>query len=84
MQEQISNDRHAPGGVKRRSVLKWGSALLGATAVSGTGVFYGLKAANGTPDKNEKVVWATCNVNCGSRCPLRVHVRRAGGAYRNG
>ncbi|MDD4730566.1 MAG: molybdopterin-dependent oxidoreductase [Desulfovibrio sp.] len=75
MQEQISNDRHAPGGVKRRSVLKWGSALLGATAVSGTGVFYGLKAANGTPDKNEKVVWATCNVNCGSRCPLRVHVR---------
>ena len=23
----------------------------------------------------EKVVWSSCNVNCGSRCPLRVHVK---------
>jgi anaerobic dimethyl sulfoxide reductase subunit A len=23
----------------------------------------------------EKIVWSACNVNCGSRCPLRVHVK---------
>ena len=23
----------------------------------------------------EKIVWSSCNVNCGSRCPLRVHVK---------
>jgi len=75
MQDNCSENRQAPGGVTRRSVLKWGAAMAGVTAASGTGLFYGLKAANGTPDMNEKVVWATCNVNCGSRCPLRVHVQ---------
>ena len=24
---------------------------------------------------SEKTVWSSCNVNCGSRCPLRVHVK---------
>jgi anaerobic dimethyl sulfoxide reductase subunit A len=24
---------------------------------------------------SEKIVWSSCNVNCGSRCPLRVHVK---------
>lgn len=24
---------------------------------------------------SEKIVWSTCNVNCGSRCPLRLHVK---------
>ncbi len=23
----------------------------------------------------DKIVWSSCNVNCGSRCPLRVHVK---------
>jgi len=23
----------------------------------------------------DKVVWSTCNVNCGSRCPLRLHIK---------
>lgn len=23
----------------------------------------------------DRIVWSSCNVNCGSRCPLRVHVR---------
>ena len=27
------------------------------------------------PEQNEKIVWSSCNVNCGSRCPLRLHVK---------
>ncbi|MBW2635491.1 MAG: hypothetical protein JRE14_15520, partial [Deltaproteobacteria bacterium] len=23
----------------------------------------------------DKVVWSTCNVNCGSRCPVRLFVK---------
>ncbi|MCG8687084.1 MAG: molybdopterin-dependent oxidoreductase, partial [Desulfobacterales bacterium] len=26
------------------------------------------------PSGDKKIVWSSCNVNCGSRCPLRVHV----------
>lgn len=26
-------------------------------------------------EQHEKIVWSSCNVNCGSRCPLRVHVK---------
>lgn len=25
--------------------------------------------------QHEEIVWSSCNVNCGSRCPLRVHVK---------
>lgn len=75
MHNQTSEDRQAPGGMSRRSVLKWGAALAGVTAASGTGLFYGLKAANGTPEKNEKILWTSCNVNCGGRCLLRAHVQ---------
>ncbi|PKH05407.1 DmsA/YnfE/YnfF family dimethyl sulfoxide reductase [Moritella sp. Urea-trap-13] len=30
--------------------------------------------ANDTIPADEKVVWSACTVNCGSRCPLRMHV----------
>lgn len=26
-------------------------------------------------ETGEKTVWSSCNVNCGSRCPLRVQVK---------
>ena len=26
-------------------------------------------------NRRDKIVWSACNVNCGSRCPLRVHVK---------
>ena len=28
-----------------------------------------------TNKPNEKIFWSSCNVNCGSRCPLRLHVK---------
>ncbi|XXJ19311.1 hypothetical protein ACR42D_07125 [Desulfovibrio caledoniensis] len=62
------------GSVSRRSVLKWTAALGGLASISGGGLFYGLKRANSQPKTDEKTVWTTCNVNCGSRCLLRAHV----------
>ena len=63
--------------LSRRSFLKWSAALGGTAALAGGGI--GLlqaarsAAAAGAPE--ERVVWQSCMVNCGSRCPLRVHVR---------
>ncbi|WP_272573939.1 DMSO/selenate family reductase complex A subunit [Providencia sp. PROV259] len=31
-------------------------------------------ANEATPTPEEKIVWSACTVNCGSRCPLRMHV----------
>jgi DmsA/YnfE family anaerobic dimethyl sulfoxide reductase A subunit len=67
-------------GLSRRSFVK-GSALtaLAATATAGAfGSLYGCDSpAPDTTDpapKNEQVVWSHCNVNCGGRCPLQIHV----------
>jgi anaerobic selenocysteine-containing dehydrogenase len=35
------------------------------------GIYHKLETHN-LPDK---IVWSTCNVNCGSRCPVRLHVK---------
>ncbi len=63
--------------LSRRSFLKWSAALGGTAALAGGG-FSLLEAARsagapGAPE--ERVVWQSCMVNCGSRCALRVHVR---------
>jgi anaerobic dimethyl sulfoxide reductase subunit A len=61
----------------RRSFMKW-SAALGGSAVLASGVT-GLPAGqpNGkaSAQTDTEVFWSSCNVNCGSRCPLRLHVR---------
>lgn len=63
--------------VTRRSFVK-GSSALGALAVASTGLtlpFSKKAIAKETPAKSdEKIVWSSCTVNCGSRCPLRMHV----------
>ena len=78
-----TSESRSTGGVPRRSFLKWSSAAGGAAALATTGAHYGvlpgLRAANaaettGGPDI-DRTVWSSCNVNCGSRCPLRMQVR---------
>ncbi|SDB84165.1 anaerobic dimethyl sulfoxide reductase subunit A [Sanguibacter gelidistatuariae] len=70
------------GGVSRRSVLKWSAAVGGGAALVGTGVYAGVLPGIGSenavalsPAAEDKIVWSSCNVNCGSRCPLRMVVK---------
>ncbi|WP_037385867.1 dimethylsulfoxide reductase subunit A [Serratia sp. DD3] len=66
----------------RRKLVK-NSAIGGlALAVGGVTLPFSrqVKAENGVtpgaavPKPEEKVVWSACTVNCGSRCPLRMHI----------
>ncbi|ELY4600680.1 molybdopterin-dependent oxidoreductase [Cronobacter malonaticus] len=68
-----------PVGISRRTLVK--STALGGLALAAGGISlpFGVRqvaAAIGhaisPPD--ERVVWSACTVNCGSRCPLRMHV----------
>lgn len=66
--------------VSRRSFLKWSAILGGAATLAGGGFKVGLdavKSAAAAPigPGETKMVWNSCNVNCGSRCPLQVFVR---------
>ncbi len=63
----------------RRSFLKWSSATVGGAAALGVATKYGLLPAmrNGSTAaaaSPEQIIWSSCNVNCGSRCPLLLHV----------
>jgi anaerobic dimethyl sulfoxide reductase subunit A len=70
--------------VSRRCFLKWSAVVGGTAAVAGAGWKLGLVPI-GQEDSAQateltgstaaaKIVWSSCNVNCGSRCPLRLHV----------
>lgn len=71
-------------GPGRRRFLQW-TAIAGAATGVASASSCGLQrkadlAAAGPADADaadagEKVVWSSCNVNCGSRCPLRLVVR---------
>ncbi len=68
--------------VSRRGFLKWSAALGGAAVLANGGLAFGMEQAEPAPSGQPlaaegatKIVWNACNVNCGSRCPLRVHVR---------
>ena len=67
--------------VPRRAFMKWSAAAGGAAAAVGVGAHYGLlplPSASAEPaagaGAGEKMVWSSCNVNCGSRCPLLMTV----------
>lgn len=63
--------------VSRRTFVQTGAIGGLALAASGVSLPFG-KAKAGTvaphSSADEKVVWSACTVNCGSRCPLRMHV----------
>ncbi len=64
----------------RRDFVKSSSALGSLAAVAGSMSLPfksnpALAASEpASPQSEEKVVWSACTVNCGSRCPLRMHV----------
>lgn len=66
--------------ISRRGFIKGGAAVLASSMfpfsieiINATSVWADMpKAKPGTPDK---ILWNSCNVNCGSRCALRVHVK---------
>ncbi len=63
--------------VSRRSFLKW-SAVLGTAATLGCGSSSSSDDNDGdTPSAPsfDKEVWNGCNVNCGSHCPLKLHIK---------
>ncbi|MBW7982375.1 dimethylsulfoxide reductase subunit A [Enterobacillus tribolii] len=63
--------------VSRRKLVKT-SAIGGLAAASGSLSLPFARQAAAEPapaaSADEKVVWSACTVNCGSRCPLRMHV----------
>jgi anaerobic dimethyl sulfoxide reductase subunit A len=62
--------------LNRRSFLKWNAALGGTAVLAQGGLSFGMEAADRAEAADEeKVVWSACLVNCGSRCPVRLHVR---------
>ena len=70
--------------LSRRRFLKWSAITGGTAAVAGAGWKLGLvPIGNEDPahaselansGAGAKTVWSSCNVNCGSRCPLRLRV----------
>ncbi|QCR36567.1 DMSO/selenate family reductase complex A subunit [Nissabacter sp. SGAir0207] len=64
--------------ISRRTLLK-GSLATSALAIAAEGIALPFQqsektlAGAGEP-QSERVVWSACTVNCGSRCPLRMHV----------
>lgn len=74
----MSDEEHY-GGISRRTLVK-NTAIGGlALAAGGLSLPFGLKSAaaavtGALSDSPERIVWSACTVNCGSRCPLRMHV----------
>ncbi|EKY1943547.1 molybdopterin-dependent oxidoreductase [Cronobacter turicensis] len=68
----------SPVGISRRTLVK--STALGGLALAAGGISlpFGLRPAAAAAGRaiapDERVVWSACTVNCGSRCPLRMHV----------
>ncbi|MDR2502785.1 MAG: molybdopterin-dependent oxidoreductase, partial [Deltaproteobacteria bacterium] len=61
----------------RRDVLKGASVILASSLFPiSIEVFNpGEAIAQPSGEGEEKIIWNSCNLNCGSRCALRVHVR---------
>lgn len=60
--------------LSRRKFLQT-SSLAGALTATDLALPFKALAVPGEKAGEEKVVWSACTVNCGSRCPLRMHVK---------
>lgn len=62
--------------VSRRGLMK--TTAIGGLAMASNALTLPFTriahAADTLAPVSEKVVWSACTVNCGSRCPLRMHV----------
>lgn len=58
---------------QRRTLLK-ATSVAAAVAASNVVLPFKKAVASEKPSE-EKIVWSACTVNCGSRCPLRMHVK---------
>ncbi|EOC0417164.1 molybdopterin-dependent oxidoreductase [Cronobacter malonaticus] len=74
----MSNTEY-PAGISRRTLVK--STALGGLALAAGGISlpFGVRqvaaaVGHAISPPDERVVWSACTVNCGSRCPLRMHV----------
>lgn len=74
---QYDDTTPKPEGITRRAVLKGGSILLASSVFPFSIEILnpGEALAVPEPDGKEKIFWNSCNVNCGSRCALRLHVK---------
>ncbi|PHI29212.1 DMSO/selenate family reductase complex A subunit [Budvicia aquatica] len=65
------------GNVTRREFIQTSVAVTGAAAVAGSITLPFAASATTAPatDASETYSYSACLVNCGSRCPLKVHVK---------
>ncbi|MHC1711277.1 MAG: DMSO/selenate family reductase complex A subunit [Solidesulfovibrio sp.] len=62
--------------INRREFLKWSAFLGSMTALTGASLLYAPNTVQACATETlEKVVIGACHVNCGNRCPLRLHVQ---------
>ncbi|EBE8061571.1 dimethyl sulfoxide reductase subunit A [Salmonella enterica] len=59
--------------VTRRKLLQTGGLMAAVSSISLPFSFNSI-AGEKLPSSEEKLVWSACTVNCGSRCPLHMHV----------
>lgn len=83
MSEKTSlTDFATDAAISRRTFLKWSAALGGTAVLVDGGLSLGLErvaptegTASALAEPQPQLFWNSCMVNCGSRCPLRLHVQ---------
>lgn len=68
------------GGISRRTLVKSGALGGLALAAGGISLPFGIRQVAAAVNEavihtEDKIVWGACSVNCGSRCPVRMHVK---------
>lgn len=73
-----NNKRSIAGSLSRREFIQTSAAVTGAAAIAGSITLpFSVQAApeQAAPVSKETIKYSACLVNCGSRCPLKVHVK---------